>query len=356
MSSERLVPRSSFLVRSVRFPPCPAFPSSSRPLARSTPCAPRSPMVPTPSISGPNASMRGTKARNSRSMNSGSPAVSRMARGARVYLTLNTLLKPGELVDALLLLGEAIDRGVDAAIVQDIGLVRLIQRIYSGFEIHGSTQMTVHDASGRACHARRSAFHASCWHARTPLEDIRAIRAAVPDLGLETFIHGALCISYSGQCFMSGMISERSANRGSCAQSCRKDYVLDRCPHRRDARPRLPDLGQGPCRRRAPRRARRAGRRLPQDRGAQEEAGVRGDGDPQRIATSFDRIERGERRRADGGRDASRSSRSILAGSPAACSVVARAATTSRAINPTIADVSIGVVVGSTSAVSCSST
>jgi putative protease len=58
------------------------------------------------------------------------------------------------------------------------------------------------------------------------LEDIRQIRAAVPDIGLESFVHGALCISYSGQCFMSGMISERSANRGSCAQSCRKDYVL----------------------------------------------------------------------------------------------------------------------------------
>src|SRR5260221_527276 len=58
------------------------------------------------------------------------------------------------------------------------------------------------------------------------LDDIRAIRAAAPELGLETFIHGALCIAYSGQCFMSGMISERSANRGSCAQSCRKDYVL----------------------------------------------------------------------------------------------------------------------------------
>ena len=58
------------------------------------------------------------------------------------------------------------------------------------------------------------------------LDDIRAIHAAVPELGLETFVHGALCISYSGQCFMSGMISERSANRGSCAQSCRKDYVL----------------------------------------------------------------------------------------------------------------------------------
>jgi U32 family peptidase len=58
------------------------------------------------------------------------------------------------------------------------------------------------------------------------LDDIRAIRGAVPGLGRESFVHGALCISYSGQCYMSGMISERSANRGSCAQSCRKDYVL----------------------------------------------------------------------------------------------------------------------------------
>jgi putative protease len=146
-------------------------------------------------------------------------------RGARIYLTLNTLLKPGELVDALLLLGEAIDRGVDAAIVQDVGLVRLIQRIYPGFELHGSTQMTVHDASGaRVMH--RLGIPRVVLARENTLDDIRGIREAVPDLELESFIHGALCIAYSGQCFMSGMISERSANRGSCAQSCRKDYVL----------------------------------------------------------------------------------------------------------------------------------
>lgn len=146
-------------------------------------------------------------------------------RGARVYLTLNTLLKPGELVDALLLLGEAIDRGVDAAIVQDVGLVRLIQRIYLGFELHGSTQMTVHDTSGARV-MRALGIPRVVLARENTVEDIRAIRDAVPDLELESFIHGALCIAYSGQCFMSGMISERSANRGSCAQSCRKDYVL----------------------------------------------------------------------------------------------------------------------------------
>ncbi len=147
------------------------------------------------------------------------------SRGARIYLTLNTLVKPGELNEALAFLGEAIDRGIDAAIVQDIGLVTLIHRVYPGFEIHGSTQMTVHDESGARL-MRELGIDRVVLARENTIEDIRAIHAAVPDLGLETFIHGALCISYSGQCYMSGMISERSANRGSCAQSCRKDYTL----------------------------------------------------------------------------------------------------------------------------------
>ena len=146
-------------------------------------------------------------------------------RGRRIYLTLNILIKPAELVDALLFLGDAIDLGIDAVIVQDIGLVRLIHRVYPDLEIHGSTQMTVHDASGAAVIKELGVDRVVLARENT-LDDIRAIRAAVPSLGLESFVHGALCISYSGQCFMSGMISERSANRGSCAQSCRKDYVL----------------------------------------------------------------------------------------------------------------------------------
>ncbi|MGI8510453.1 MAG: DUF3656 domain-containing U32 family peptidase [Gemmatimonadaceae bacterium] len=146
-------------------------------------------------------------------------------RGVRVYLTLNILVKPAELVDALTFLGEAIERGIDAAIVQDIGLVRLIQRAFPGFEIHGSTQMTVHDVAGaRLMH--QIGINRVVLARENTLADIRAIHAAVPELGLESFIHGALCISYSGQCYMSGMISERSANRGSCAQSCRKGYSL----------------------------------------------------------------------------------------------------------------------------------
>jgi putative protease len=150
-----------------------------------------------------------------------------MARSSRVrvYLTLNTLVKPNELAAALRLLGSAIDRGIHAAIVQDVGLIRLIQRVYPRFEIHGSTQMTVHDASGARLLDDLGVDRVVIARENT-LDDLRAIREAAPRLGLEAFVHGALCISYSGQCLMSGMISERSANRGSCAQSCRKDYSL----------------------------------------------------------------------------------------------------------------------------------
>lgn len=147
------------------------------------------------------------------------------SHGVRVYLTLNILLKPHELADALLHLGDAIDRGIDAVIVQDLGLIRLIQQVYPGFEIHGSTQMTVHDVSGARL-AQEMGIERVVMARENTLDDLRAVRGAVPDLGIETFVHGALCISYSGQCLMSGMISERSANRGSCAQSCRKEYSL----------------------------------------------------------------------------------------------------------------------------------
>jgi len=146
-------------------------------------------------------------------------------RRARIYLTFNILFKPAELHDALHHLGECIDRGIDAAIVQDLGAVRLINKVYPGLEIHGSTQMTVHDEHGARV-LRELGCDRVVLARENTLDDIRTIRRAVPELGLESFVHGALCIAYSGQCYMSGMISERSANRGSCAQSCRKDYVL----------------------------------------------------------------------------------------------------------------------------------
>jgi len=145
--------------------------------------------------------------------------------GARVYLTFNILFKQSELRDALLHLGDCVDRGIDAAIMQDIGAIRLVQRVFPALEIHGSTQTTVHDVAGARV-LRDLGVERVVMARENTVDDLRAIRDAVPDLTLESFVHGALCIAYSGQCFMSGMISERSANRGACAQSCRKDYVL----------------------------------------------------------------------------------------------------------------------------------
>ncbi len=147
------------------------------------------------------------------------------ACGTRIYFTLNVLIKPSELTNALVLLSDAVDRGIDAVIVQDLGLIRLIRAMFPDLEVHGSTQITVHDPAGAA--AVQDLGVARVVLAReNSLDDLRAIRDAVPGLGLEAFVHGALCISYSGQCLMSGLISERSANRGACAQACRKDYTL----------------------------------------------------------------------------------------------------------------------------------
>lgn len=146
-------------------------------------------------------------------------------RGVRVYLTLNVLLKPAELEPALFHLGRCLDAGIDAVLVQDLGMIRLIRRLYPRLEIHGSTQLTVHDPAAARLLAELGASRVVLARENT-LDDIRAIRAVVPRLELESFVHGALCIAYSGQCYMSGMISERSANRGACAQSCRKEYVL----------------------------------------------------------------------------------------------------------------------------------
>ncbi len=95
-------------------------------------------------------------------------------------------------------LGEAVDLGIDAVIVQDIGLIRLIQQVYPEIEIHGSTQMTVHDTAGAAVLEELGVERVVLARENT-LDDIRSIHAAVPKLGLESFVHGALCISYSGQ-------------------------------------------------------------------------------------------------------------------------------------------------------------
>ena len=147
-------------------------------------------------------------------------------RGVAVHLTLNTLVSDKETEEATALIRHAATAGVDAFIVQDLGIVQLCQQVAPHIPLHGSTQMTVHSLPGVQ-------FCAGLGMSRVVLsrelsrEEIRYICANSP-IEIEVFGHGALCMSYSGQCYLSAAIGGRSGNRGRCAQPCRKSYGYDR--------------------------------------------------------------------------------------------------------------------------------
>ena len=142
----------------------------------------------------------------------------------KIYVTMNTILKEKELKEAIKYVGYLYEIGVDALIVQDVGLVQLINEKYPLFEIHASTQLTIHNGEG-AIYFRDKGFERIVLSRELKLEEIKHISK---DLGIETeiFVHGALCVCYSGQCLMSSMIGGRSGNRGRCAQPCRMEYSL----------------------------------------------------------------------------------------------------------------------------------
>jgi putative protease len=145
-------------------------------------------------------------------------------RNVRGYVTFNTLVFPDELPEAAEFIAAIAAAGADAAIVQDLGLVRLIRRIAPTLPVHASTQMTLTEP--RAIEFVRGLGVDRVILARElSLEDIRAIREATP-MPLEVFVHGALCMSYSGQCLASEALWGRSANRGLCGQACRLPYRL----------------------------------------------------------------------------------------------------------------------------------
>lgn len=154
-------------------------------------------------------------------------------RGVRGYVTFNTLVFPDELAAAEDYLRSVIAAGVDAAIVQDIGICRLIRSISPDFPIHASTQMTVTSAAG-VQFARELGCQLVVLARECSLKEIAAIRDAertrqggeVSPMPLEVFVHGALCVAYSGQCLTSEALGGRSANRGECAQACRLPYDL----------------------------------------------------------------------------------------------------------------------------------
>lgn len=145
-------------------------------------------------------------------------------RGVKGYVTFNTLIFPRELAAAERYLRTMIAAGVDAAIVQDVGMCRLIRHLSSDFPIHGSTQMTVTSAAGvefaNSLGAQLVVLAREC-----SLNDIEKIQQRTT-LPLEVFVHGALCVAYSGQCLTSESLGGRSANRGECAQACRMTYDI----------------------------------------------------------------------------------------------------------------------------------
>src|SRR5439155_10173446 len=146
------------------------------------------------------------------------------ARGVRGYLTFNTLIFDHELREASGAIGAIAAAGVDAIIVQDLGMARLAKQIAPELEIHGSTQMSITSAEGVEL-AKEFGVERVVLARELSLANIRAIRAQT-DCALEMFVHGALCVSYSGQCFSSEAWGGRSANRGQCAQACRLPYEL----------------------------------------------------------------------------------------------------------------------------------
>ena len=147
-------------------------------------------------------------------------------RGVQVHLTVNTLVSDKEMADLAELLRHAARSGVDAFIVQDLGVVELCRQIAPQIPIHGSTQMSIHSLPGVLLCAGWGLTRVVLSR-ELSREEIRYITAHSP-IEIEVFAHGALCMGYSGQCYLSAAIGGRSGNRGRCAQPCRQSYGYGR--------------------------------------------------------------------------------------------------------------------------------
>jgi putative protease len=145
-------------------------------------------------------------------------------RGVSGYVTMNTLVFPSELPALVDVIEQVATAGIDAVLVQDFGVARLVQTICPQLEIHASTQMSLTSAETIAVAAQLGLARVVLAR-ELSLPEIRQI-AADTEMPLEVFIHGALCVAYSGQCLTSESLGGRSANRGQCAQACRLAYEL----------------------------------------------------------------------------------------------------------------------------------
>ena len=142
----------------------------------------------------------------------------------KVYVAINILIDDREMDKALDYIKFLYEEDIDAIIVQDLGLAKLVRELFPTLNIHASTQMTINNLEG-VKFLEDLGFTRVVLARETPLEEIKRIRRA-SSIELEGFIHGALCVSYSGQCLMSSVIGGRSGNRGRCAQPCRMPYSI----------------------------------------------------------------------------------------------------------------------------------
>ncbi len=145
-------------------------------------------------------------------------------RGVKVHVALNTLLSNEEIGNVVEYAYQLADAKVDAVIVQDLGVAHLLRETLPQLPLHASTQMAVHNTPG-VLFLEEQGFERVVLARETSLDAIRQIKAQT-DVELEVFVHGALCVAYSGQCLLSSMIGGRSGNRGLCAQPCRMQYQL----------------------------------------------------------------------------------------------------------------------------------
>ncbi len=151
-------------------------------------------------------------------------------RGVKVYLTLNTLVLDKELKTVAETVLEASRSGVDAILVQDMGMIPVIRQVAPDMPIHASTQMAVHNLDGVKKAAELGLSRVVL--ARELSQDQISYICQNSPIEVEVFVHGALCMCYSGQCYLSAMIGRRSGNRGQCAQPCRMPYGYDRAENR----------------------------------------------------------------------------------------------------------------------------
>jgi putative protease len=145
-------------------------------------------------------------------------------RGVKVHITLNTLYKENELNDVLDFASKMYSYGADAYIIQDLGFFSLVKKNFPLIAPHASTQLTTHNLS-QARTLKDMGFERVVLSRELPIDEVRSITKNV-DIETEAFVHGPLCVSYSGRCLMSSMLGGRSGNRGSCAQTCRMEYRL----------------------------------------------------------------------------------------------------------------------------------